>query len=126
MCENQLQPFTLTKFSSAVTTLLVHHYIFNIEYIPQTQLVCYGALVDIHGGEGGETDDGHGFAVKWEEWAPKVLSYANTIQKSRTRVYCNLLSVSTVSSGIIHTILSPLQKKEQISFKWGVGVGVCA
>ena len=57
------------------------------------------------------------FAVKWEEWAPKVLSCANATQKSGTKVYCNLLSASTVSSGIIHTILSPLQKKEQISFK---------
>ena len=38
--ENQLQPFTFTKFSSAVTTLLAYHYIFNIEYPPQIQLVC--------------------------------------------------------------------------------------
>ena len=39
------------------------------------------------------------FAVNWEVWASNILSYAKAANKSGTRVYCDILSKSSVSSG---------------------------
>ena len=40
ICENEMLPYKLSSFKSAVVTLVACHYVFNIEYPVQTHTLC--------------------------------------------------------------------------------------
>ena len=40
VCENVVQPDTITSFRTSVVTLLAYHYVLNNQYPPQAQVIC--------------------------------------------------------------------------------------
>lgn len=45
------------------------------------------------------------FSVAWETWAPKIVAYAESSQKSGTKDYISLLQSSSVSQGTPYAVL---------------------